>query len=270
LAFLVNCNNPIDGNAPSGFKFCVADVGQGLAQFGVINNRAVAFDVGPKNQHPAWRAAYAALGSPRIESIVISHSDEDHCGGLALLDGRVDWSGALMVSPYEDTAKIRASSGAWADRIRFQFCRRGDTLRTLNSVEIICLWPPEGIAPELPLDNRLRNHYSLVFSVRHGYSRALVTSDIDSSAMAEIAAHSAHGLQAQLLSAPHHGSAGSVNQLFFSYTSAETAIISCSKQNSYGHPSQRMIDELMYFGVRILYTYIDNTVVLSSNGYDWY
>ncbi|MDR0330203.1 MAG: hypothetical protein LBH93_00635 [Chitinispirillales bacterium] len=271
LALFVNCNNPTgDSGANGDFRFCVADVGQGLAQFGVINKRAVVWDVGPANQYPAWRAAYAALGSPRVELMAISHSDEDHYGALQFLDSQVDWSGALLISPYEDTAKIRAGAGVWSDRVNFRFCVRGDTLRALNSVEIVCLWPPPGIAPDLPLDGRLRNRYSLVFSIRRGHARALVTSDIDSTAMAEIAAHSAHDLQAQILSAPHHGSAGSVNKLFFAYTSAETAIISCARQNSYGHPSQKMIDELMYFGMRVMYTYIDNTVIFTNNGHYWY
>jgi len=267
----VNCNNNPANPAGGGgrFTFSVVDVGQGLAQFGVMNGRAVAWDVGPSNQSPSWRAAYNNLGRPRIESIIISHSDADHCGGLSAIDGNINWSGVIIVSPYEDTAKIRAGSGAWANRVTFQFCAAGDTLRYFKSVDIICLWPPPDIDAELPLDGPGRNHYSLVFSVSHGHSRALITSDIDSSAMESIAARSGYGLRAQILSAPHHGSAGSVNSLFFSYVSAETAVISCAAQNTYGHPSIRMINELMYQGTKIMYTYLDNTVTFVSNGYYW-
>jgi competence protein ComEC len=271
-AICVNCaNNPVN-SAGGGerFAFTVADVGQGLAQFGVVNGRAVVWDVGGPGQYPAWRAVYNSLGRPRVEVVVISHSDADHYGGLQHFDSNVDWTGVIAVSPLEDTAKIRAGSGVWRERVSFRFYVAGDTLRVFDSVDIICLWPPAGIETELPLDGRARNHYSLVFSVRHGHSRTLVTSDIDSAAMRLIAARSGHELRAQILSVPHHGSAGSINRVFFSYVSAEIAVISCAAQNVYGHPSRQMIDELTFLGTRQMYTYMDNTVTFSSNGYYWY
>jgi len=271
LCLFAGCQNPaVPTSKEYGrFTFCVADVGQGLAQFGVMGGRAVVWDMGPPGQYAAWRAAYNQLGSPRIELIVISHSDDDHFGGLRQLDANVNWNGNLAVSPFEDTAKIRDGAGAWKEVIVFQFCAAGDTIDTFKSVKIICLWPPKDAEPELPLNSVMRNRYSLVFSVRHGYSRALITSDIDSVSMTSIAARSAHGLRAQILSVPHHGSAGSVNPLFFAYVSAETAVISCARQNTYGHPSAAMIDALSYLGADLLYTYLDNSVSFVSNGYYW-
>jgi len=271
FCLFAGCKNPVvpTSGEYGRFTFCVADVGQGLAQFGVMDGRAAIWDMGPPGQYAAWRATYNALGSPRIELIVISHSDDDHYGGLRHLDENINWSGRLAVSPFEDTAKIRDGAGAWKENIVFQFCAAGDTIKMFNSVEIICLWPPKDAEPELPLNSVMRNRYSLVFSIRHGYSRALVTSDIDSVSMISIAVKNAGELRAQVLSVPHHGSAGSVNSLFFAYVSAETAVFSCARQNSYGHPSAAMIDALSYQGANLLYTYLDNSVSFVSNGYYW-
>jgi beta-lactamase superfamily II metal-dependent hydrolase len=47
-------------------------------------------------------------------------------------------------------------------------------------------------------------------------------------------------------------------------------VISCARQNTYGHPSIQMIDQLMGQGARLMYTYLDNTVTFVSNGYYWY
>jgi len=271
---LTRCTNPIDDNDDGGrFTFTVADVGQGLAQFGVLGKRAVVWDVG--DQYAAWRGAYVNLGSPRIESIIISHTHADHDGALQSFGASLDWSGEMVVSPYEDTAALRNVSKAWSNRITFKQCARGDTLRTLGAaVDIVCLWPPRGLDVKFKTsgndnDNDQKNHYSLVFSISHGNAKALITSDIDSAAMSEIAAYSRYDLRAQILSVPHHGSAGSVNPLFFSYVNANTAIISCSLNNSYGHPSPKMIDVLMNQTSKILYTYIDGTVTFSSNKYYW-
>ena len=271
LCFFAACDNPaVPTSEKYGrFTFCVADVGQGLAQFGVMDGRAVVWDMGPPGQYESWRGTYEALGSPRIELIIISHSDDDHYGGLRHLDENINWSGNLAVSPFEDTAKIRDGAGAWKKRAAFQSRAAGDTIKIFNSVDIICLWPPIDAAPELPLNGAARNRYSLVFSIRHGYSRALVTSDIDSASMLSIAVRSAYELRAQILSVPHHGSAGSVNPLFFAYASPETAVVSCARNNNYGHPTAQMIDALLDAGANLLYTYIDSSVSFTSNGYYW-
>jgi competence protein ComEC len=202
--------------------------------------------------------------------IVISHFDNDHYGGLQHLDGNIDWGGLIVVSPFEDTAGIRRiAADTWKGRINFRFCVAGDTLVFFNNVEIICLWPPRDIEADMPLNSRDKNRYSLVFSVRHGHNRALITSDIDYEAMDAITIRSGHDLRAQILLAPHHGSASSVHPLFFAYVSASTAVISCAAQNSYGHPSRQMVDELTYQGVRLQYTYLDHSVTFTSNGYYW-
>lgn len=272
VIFFTGCANPADTPVDHvRFTFAVADVGQGLAQFGVVGKRAVLWDVGPDSGYGAWRSTYADLGSPRVESVIISHSHADHYGALKRFETRLDWSGEIVVSPYEDTVLLRKSAGVWANRVTFKICSRGDTLRMLSPVDIVCLWPPPGLEIGRPIEDNLKNRYSLVFSVRHGNARALVTSDIDSAAMSAIAVHSAHGLRAGLLSVPHHGSAGSVNPLFFSYAAAETAVISCSADNSYGHPSPKMVDELeIGWRVKILYTFIPADITtFVSNGYYW-
>jgi competence protein ComEC len=251
------------------FTFSVADVGQGLAQFGVYGGRAVVWDMGPGSQYSAWYSAYEKLGKPIIELIVISHTDEDHRGGLSRLHNNINWNGTVAVSPFEDTAKIRASAGVWSESIKFHFYSRGDSIKLFNSVDIICLWPPKDIPIEGALDGVMRNRFSLVFSVAHGYSRGLITSDIDSIAMSSIAAHSGYDLRAQLLVVPHHASKGSVNTLFFSYVSPQSAIISCSATNNYGHPSHQMIGELLDRGASMFFTYIDGTLTFESNGHYW-
>lgn len=276
LSLFFYCSEPFDENRyEKRFTFTVADVGQGLAQFGVYNGRAVVWDMGPESQYSAWQSVYEKLGRPVIEMIVISHSDEDHRGGLSRLHSNTKWNGIVAVSPFEDTAKIRERAGVWSERIKFHLYNRGDSIKLFNSVDIICLWPPspkdftaESSLNET-LDGVMRNRLSFVFSVAHGHSRSLITSDIDSIAMSAVAAYSGYGLRAQLLVVPHHGSAGSVNTLFFSYVSPQSAVISCSRTNSYGHPARQMLNSLLDRGASIFYTYIDGTLTFQSNGHYW-
>ncbi|MFP4013934.1 MAG: ComEC/Rec2 family competence protein [Chitinispirillaceae bacterium] len=251
------------------FTFCTADVGQGLSQFGIRNGKAVVWDMGPGNKYSQWQNAYISLGRPSVEIVFISHSDEDHLGGLSGLDADFDWSGRLVTSPFEDTAKIRSRSGEWSENIRFEFCFQNDTLRLLDSVLIICLWPPEEIGVPLPLDGADRNRYSLVFMVEHGADRVLITSDIDSWAQRRIAKEYTNSLSAQVMIAPHHGSAGSVYSTFFGYVAPSLAVFSCGEDNPYGHPSEEMMNQFLLQGIDMLFTFVQGNVVLESNGYYW-
>lgn len=266
---LVSCSMLVEPVPEDRFTFCIADVGQGLSQFGIRNGKAVVWDMGPGNEYSKWKNAYNGLGCPSVETIFISHSDEDHLGGLSGLEGDFDWSGRLVISPFEDTAKIRSRSGVWSDDIRFEFCNQDDTLRLLDSVLIICLWPPEEIEAPIPLDGVDRNRYSLVFLVEHGADRVLITSDIDSWAQRRIARDYACSVDAQIMIAPHHGSAGSVDPTFFGYVSPSVAVFSCGKDNPYGHPSEEMVNQFLLQGTDMLFTYVEGDVVLESNGYYW-
>ena len=104
---LFSCNHPLE-TEDTGFVFGVFNVGQGLSQIGVRKTSAVIWDMGPEDISGAWKNAYRSAGSPMLVSIIISHRDLDHSGGLRFLDSTVNWNGELISSKYEDTSYIRS------------------------------------------------------------------------------------------------------------------------------------------------------------------
>ncbi len=269
LILISGCGEPLEPTSGQGFTFTVVDVGQGLAQIGMQGDSAVLWDIGSEFYCDRWIAEYRRMGKPRVVAVVISHNHEDHYGGLSRLGNDFDWNGRLITSPHEDTAFLRSRAGNWKERIQFEFATWNDTLKLMESVLVRCLWPPQSIDVPVPVSGVNVNRHSMVFSLEYGGTNVLITSDIDSVSQRLISGEFTYQLRSDILIAPHHGSAGSADQLFFGYVGAPLTIVSCGRNNSYGHPSRRMIEELLNVGSDILFTYIDGSVVMRSNGFYW-
>jgi beta-lactamase superfamily II metal-dependent hydrolase len=74
----------------------------------------------------------------------------------------------------------------------------------------------------------------------YGSERDMVASGID--------------LDCEVLSAGHHGSSSSSSSLFLEKTNPYYVVISCGKDNSYGHPHTETLERLREVGSKILIT----------------
>jgi competence protein ComEC len=261
---IVSCMEPV--KPENEFMFTVVDVGEGLAQIGTIGGHAVVWDIGPAEGYGNFITVYNRLGRPQIENMVISHSHLDHCGGLSLLDSTILWNGEITVSRFEDTTYLRMLAVQWKRRITFTVVKRNDVLQLIPSVQISCLWPPEEIPQTVATDNE--NPTSLVFLIDYGQTRCIIASDIDSTVQ-KILAVDEQNLRAQLLVVPHHGSAN-YSQAFFQRIYPYYSVISCSKNNTYGHPSSNLLSFLLLIGARVYLTSFDGTISFCSNTFYWY
>lgn len=262
------CADPVKTDPE--FTLIVVDVGEGLSQIGVQNSKAIVWDVGSDDNFDELLRCYKEAGSPVIQSIVVSHSDWDHCGGLTMLDSNVSWTGNIIVSEYEDTAYLRSLSSYWEDQVNFSICKKGNYLNSFEDIEfkgieIECLWPPENASKEFTSKNTL----SLTFLIRYGQTTCMIASDIDSNAQKTIAEEQRYKLRSWILIAPHHGSAD-FNPLFFLYVNPDITVISCSEFNQYGHPSESLMTFLINDQSDILLTYLNGSTSFISNSYYWY
>jgi competence protein ComEC len=249
--------------------FCVIDGGQGLAQICSDGSQTVVFDIGLAEAfHSQIKKKLVDRNSP-IASIILSHRDLDHCGGLQFIDSTINWTGNLVMSKYEDTAYIRSLCKKWVKPITIRTICKGDTLKYFENIEIRCIWPPDSSNTPLPVTDEYVNTYSLVFLVRYHNTQVLISSDIDSTAANIIAVQNKQALRSEILVVPHHGSGGSLSHNLLGFIRPEIAIISCAAKNIYNHPSDTIIKLLMQSGADLRCTYLDGTVSFRSNGYYW-
>jgi competence protein ComEC len=259
--------NNTDGTCRE-FSFSVLDIGEGLSQIGICGSDAAIWDMGDTFSCAGWQSEYSLLGSPHITAIIISHCHRDHYGGLRGLSDTIDFSGLIYVSPYEDTTLIRNTATGLRQRIFFCTIAQGDTLPLLADTHIECLWPPYGIGMDTMPDS-LKNRYSLCFRISHGGNSILVTSDIDTFSERNMSSYYGFSMSSDIIVVPHHGSAGSVDEIFYGYVNPSTAVISCGTDNEYGFPSQKVINLLYQIKVTGYVTADNGTVTATSNGYYW-
>lgn len=249
--------------------FRIIDVGQGLSQLAVSGSDAVLWDIGTAESYDQWIAAYESAGRPSLKAIIISHSDLDHCGGLTRIDSMVRWSGIIITNPYEDTSYLRGMLGRWNKNVLFRSTFQNDTLQLISGVIVQCIWPQKETDVPVPLQSEMKNRLSLCFLIKNLHTSALISSDIDSIAENQLALKYHEQLKADILVIPHHGSQGSLCPVFSGYVYPGIAIISCAKQNPFGHPSETVVKLFVQMGADIMTTYSDQTIWLRSNGFYW-
>ena len=151
----------------------------------------------------------------------------------------------------------------------FHTIGQDDTIVLTDDCSVTCLWPPKTISDSVPITHDQTNHYSIVCIVRFQNTRILFPGDIDSTAQRLITQNYGSSLKSDIVIVPHHGSSDAVYPLFFGYIRPTAACISYGKDNTYGHPSNEMLDMLAQLGIQYYTTFSNGSMLWLSNGFYW-
>lgn len=238
------------------------DVGQGDAI--LLESPAgtrVLVDAGPpppSGRVPDLVRALRALRIPSLDALVVTHADSDHAGGVTPLLERVPVQ--LLIhqvepEPAEEAAWDRVLAAARRLEIPALNPRAGDRLR-LGDSELVVLAPAGAAAG---------NEGSLVFRWDTGGARVLLTGDAGHPSEAEQLAWGPE-LQADVLKVGHHGSAGSSGLDYLHAVGAPLAVVSCGRDNAYGHPAPEVLERLQGAGVTVARTDLGGMITVRTRG----
>lgn len=132
--------------------------------------------------------------------------------------------------------------------------------------QISCLAPVE---ESLTGDS---NQDSMVLMVQYGTFRMLFTGDLEGEAensLIDLAQKQQISLAADVLKVGHHGSKNASSELFLETVKPKAAVISCGKDNSYGHPAKETLERLKQCGVSVIQTMENGAVQIVSDGQSW-
>ncbi|MDO4322936.1 MAG: DNA internalization-related competence protein ComEC/Rec2, partial [Lachnospiraceae bacterium] len=237
----------------TGLKIDCLDVGQGdctLVRLPEGENCLI--DGGSTSKSSVWEymiePAVKYYGIRTIDYIFLSHADADHINGILeyLEKYACGFNGKnihgvsvkhIVLPVCQETADFSDLKYlADAKGIEIQNLEAGGSLRG-KSWQIRCLAPS---ADSLTGD---RNEDSMVLMLSYGQFRMLFTGDLEGNSEKRLAL-SGKDLRADILKVGHHGSSGASSSEFLDQVSPKAAVISCGRDNRYGHPADETLQRL--------------------------
>jgi len=204
------------------YRMTLLDVGQGLASVIETRTHVLVFDTGARfsRYFEAGEAVVVPFlvqrGIRRVDTLVLSHGDNDHSGGAAALVSRLTVSRVLAGEPQATPA------------LGAQHCLAG--MRWFwDGVTFEVLHPPPGWEGS-------DNDGSCVIRVSGPGGSVLLTGDIEAAAERYLVQTRGPALASDVLLIPHHGSKTSSSPGFLSAVHPTTALVSTGYRNRFGFP----------------------------------
>lgn len=232
-----------DRPEPGYWRMSAMDIGQGSAILVETASQALLFDAGPRSfsGSDAGERVIApflqARGIGELDVLVLSHADTDHVGGTRSVLAAVPV--ARSYASFDLAAFLRRDARLWPDGAGLPTPQPGEVLGCARDVR----WEVDGVTftflhPAGGTSGRVedRNADSCVLRVEGFEHALLLTGDIGVAQERELAAR---GLApADIVMAPHHGSASSSSRELVAASGAAHVIAQAGYLNRFRHPAR--------------------------------
>ena len=247
------------------------DIGQGSALVLQTSKHVLVFDSGLRHSAQSDQGDRTvtpflrAIGERQIDIFVVSHADIDHAGGTrsVLENHRVQQSfSSFPLARYLEIEAVRLKQPFLLQHapLAQSPCRYGTTW-AMDGVTFSFLWPlKQNVSAKA--GSKARNAASCVLRVQGAYHSALLPGDIGK---LQEAALVERGLQAaDVVVAPHHGSARSSTAHFVAATEARHVLVQAGLMNRYGHPASHTVARWQLAGATVWRSDRDGAVIVKS------
>ena len=252
FALAANRTATLSGDLTTG----VLDVGQGQCVVLISDGTAIAVDCGGSGGSEAGDtlADYLnQLGIVRLDLLVLTHYDSDHTNGVAQLLERMPVE-AIMGPDIEDDTDNRTELEALAQAHDVPMDTvRADTTESFGQAQAQ-IFAPVSVESD--------NDASLSVLASAGDFDVLITGDMESK-VEEALSEEQHLSDVEVLVVGHHGSRYSTSTEFLTEITPQVAVISVG-DNSYGHPTQDVLDRLAAVEVEVYRTDLNGTVTIND------
>jgi competence protein ComEC len=205
------------------------------------------YDLGRNVLVPALRN----LGIKHLRAVIATHADTDHVEGLNAVLERIPVDVLIVgddkaagIDPVWDQLK----STTRAKHVQIQTVRRGANWK-LGEASLHFHGPTFKMQPE-------DNSNSVAFTLEYHGRHALFLGDTPGEIEQEM-----HPGPLEVLKVAHHGSRFSTSENLLDQTHPKAAIISSGASNTYGHPSQTVLERLKAHRIPVFRTDRDGAII---------
>ena len=236
------------------------DVGQGDAAYIKVNGNDILIDAGPRSNSKELLEQLKAKNIDDFELVIATHPHEDHIGGM--VDVFKEYEVKAFYSPkithttktYENLVKAVKDEG-----LKTKELKGGMVIDLGEGAKFEVFTPQKSEYEEL-------NDYSPIMKLSFGDTSYLFTGDAEKLAEEEALAKYKTSLDSDVIKFGHHGSSSSSSNAFIEAVSPKYGIISCAKDNKYGHPHRETLDIIKKYNIKTFRTDTDGEIILTSDG----
>ena len=232
-----------------GYRVTVLDVGQGQCIILQSEGSTFLVDCGGRYDEDAADLAAAHLlsqGITRVDGLILTHYDRDHAGGVQYLARQVEIGRVYLPMTEDADGCLQSVLDAVPEQIPI------DSELTVSFGDaVIQIFPAK--------DAGSGNDSGASVLFRRGKCDTLITGDL--SAAAERQLLSDYEIpDLEVLIVGHHGSKYSTCEELLNATAPDVAIISVGGENSYGHPTDEVLERLKNAGCAVYRTDLHGTI----------
>ena len=243
--------------SPSHFQIDFIDVGQGDSALVQCDGHYMLVDGGNSKRSSLIYSYLKSRSVSYLDVIVATHPDSDHIGGLSGALNYADAGVALCSATKHDTRAFNSFVKYLNKRGKsITVPKAGDTFM-LGSAVVTIVGPIAHFSES--------NNNSIVLRIEYGDTSFLLTGDAEYKEENSIL-DSGQVLQSTVLKVGHHGSEYSTGYRFLREVSPTYAVISCGKDNKYGHPTEAVLSKLRDADVKTYRTDLQGDIICISDG----
>lgn len=239
------------------------DVDQGDSTLIQTEGHNVLMDTGNNNQGEKVVSYLKERGVERLDYLILTHPDADHIGGGDNVLEAVDVETVLMPDIVNDTMTYdEVMEDIEAYHVEVMHPQAGDVFE-LGDAQFTVLCPEEEFVSEDDM-----NGSSVGIKLVHGKNSFVMCGDAEEKSEQAMVARFGKSLEADVLKCGHHGSSTATSDVFLKVVNPTWAVISCGKDNSYGHPHREVLSKLEDDDILVYRTDELGTITAVSDGAD--
>lgn len=251
--------NSIGENALNKTEFHFLDVGQGDSTLIIFpNGKTMLIDAGKSNYGYTVVNYIKNLKISKIDYLVMTHPDADHIGGMTSVLDNFEIGAIYMpdkistTKTFEDLLLKIMSKG-----LKITVPKSNDLISESTDFKAIVL------SPTKKYDDS--NEMSIVIKIIYKNNSFILMGDAGNKVENDLLYSNAN-IKSDLIKIGHHGSSSSSSTRFIEKVDPQFAIISCGKNNQYGHPNSKTLETLNKNGIKIYRTDELGNIIAISDG----